>query len=265
MPRSSILVALLVGAPLFAQSAPLPAKPAHLQGQVVDSAGRPIKAAIVETDDPPRATVSDDEGFFKFAELPPGPITIRVRRLGFTGIDFQMRLLADSTVSIGVKLLPAAQILSTVEVDAGAEGRHPQLAQTGFYQRMRVGWGHMITPEDIDKKRSTAPNASWFLQDVVGITVKHAPTRGRGGAGGAVVLGKSTKGGDCVMNLIMNGQPVKLSPGETFDNFFSPTELYAIETYARAAQIPSEYQALLGNDFCGAVVVWTLSRMTLKP
>lgn len=267
-----ILVAFAVfAAPLVAQVAPAsstgpaPAKPAHFQGQVVDTAGRPIRAAIVETDDPPKAVISDDSGFFRFAELPAGPITIRVKRIGFTGIEFQLRLPADSTVSIGVTLLPAAQMLSTIEVDANAEATHPQLATTGFYQRMRAGWGHMVTPEEIDKRRKAVPLASTFLQSVVGVSVKHGQTaRGRGGAGGAIVMGKTAYGGDCAMNIIVNGSPVKLQDGETFDNYISISELYAIETYAHAPEIPAEYQQLLGNDFCGAVVVWTVSRMTLK-
>ena len=157
-----------------------------------------------------------------------------------------------------------------MEVDAGAEAAHPQLAETGFYQRMRAGWGHMITPEEIDKRRASAPNASSFLQDIVGVKVAHGQggrgRSGRGGAGGgAIILGKTPKGDDCMMNFIMNGQPVKLQAGETFDMYFSVNELYAIETYAHATDIPAAYQQLLGNDFCGAVVVWTISRMTLKP
>ena len=268
MLRRISFAALLIAAPLIAQNSPPPVKPAHLQGQVVDTTGKPLRAVIVETDDPPKAALTDDDGFFKFPELPAGPMTIRVRRLGYTGIDFQIRLLSDSTVSIGVKLYAAAQMLTPVEVDAGAEGKHPQLAQTGFYQRMRAGWGHMVTPEEIDKRRNSVPAASQFLQDVVGVTVRHGVSnrsRGRGGDGGALVMGTSSKGGDCVMNLIVNGTAVKQSNTETFDNFVSPTELYAIETYARATEIPSEYQQLLGNDFCGAVVVWTVSRMSLKP
>jgi hypothetical protein len=270
MIRRLLLAVTTAGSSLLAQNAPL-LKPAHFQGQVVDTAGRPIKAAIIETDDPPEARVSDDSGYFRFANLPAGPITVRVRRIGFEGIDFQLRLPSDSTVSIGVKLNPVGQVLEPVVVEAGAEAAHPQLAQTGFYQRMRAGWGHMITPEEIDKKRKVAPGASSFLQDIVGISVKHGQggvgrgRTGRGGAGGAVVLGKSPYGADCVMNLIMNGQPVKLQDGETFDNYFSVNELYAIETYAHATEIPGAYQQLLGNDFCGAVVVWTISRMTLKP
>jgi hypothetical protein len=85
-----------------------------------------------------------------------------------------------------------------------------------------------------------------------------------GGGGGAQIMGKTPKGTDCVMNLIMNGQPVKLAAGETFDMYFSVNELYAIETYPHAAEIPADYQQLLGNDFCGAVAVWTVSRMVVK-
>ena len=275
MLRRFVAVCAVLAAPLAAQNAPPPAKPAHFQGQVVDTLGHPLRSAIVETDDPPKATVSDDSGFFKFAELPAGPITVRVRRIGFEGIEFQLRLLSDSTVSVGVKLVPTAQLLEAVQVDANAEATHPQLAQTGFYQRMRAGWGHMVTPEEIERRRVSATNASSFLQDIVGVKVVHGQatrTTGRngrsgggGGGGGAIILGKNPKGGDCVMNLIMNGQPVKLASGETFDMFFSTTEVYAIETYAHATEIPAEYQQLLGTDFCGAVVVWTVSRMTLKP
>jgi hypothetical protein len=275
MLRRLMVACVAVVAPLAAQNAPPPAKPAHFQGQVVDTAGHPLRSAVVETDDPPQATVSDDSGFFKFAELPAGPITVRVRRIGFEGIEFQLRLLSDSTVSVGVKLVPAAQLLEAVNVDANAEATHPQLAQTGFYQRMRAGWGHMVTPEEIDKKRNSTPNASSFLQDIVGVKVVHGQASrvtgrngrggGGGGGGGAIIMGKTPKGADCVMNLIMNGQPVKLAAGETFDMYFNVAEVYAIETYAHATEIPAEYQQLLGNDFCGAVVVWTVSKMTLKP
>ena len=274
MLRRLIFVLAAAGPALRAQSAPPPPpKPSHFQGQVVDSAGRPVKSAIVETDDPPKAVVSDDSGYFRFAELPAGPITIRVRRIGFEGVEFQLRLPPDSTVSVGVKLLPAAQLLETVQVDAGAEAAHPQLAETGFYQRMRAGWGHMVTPEEIDKRRKSATGASSFLQDIIGIKVQQGQSAGssrgrggsRGGGGGAIILGKTPQGKDCMMNFIMNGEPVKLQAGETFDMFFSVNELYAIETYAHATEIPAQYQQLLGNDFCGAVIVWTVSRMTLKP
>src|ERR1039458_6924172 len=136
MLRRLLIAYAVVGSPLLAQNAP-PTKPAHFQGQVVDTAGRPIRSAIVETDDPPKAVVSDDSGFFRFADLPAGPITVRVRRMGFEGVEFQLRLPSDSTVSIGVKLLPVAQLLEAVQIDAGARAAHPALRRGGSCDPIR--------------------------------------------------------------------------------------------------------------------------------
>ncbi len=102
---------------------PIP-NPAHLQGQVVDSTNHPIRSALVYTQDPLYATLSDKNGYFKFRELPPGPITVRAERNGFVPIEFQLRLPPDSTVGIGLKLLRAAAQIGTMQLDStGAQGR----------------------------------------------------------------------------------------------------------------------------------------------
>jgi hypothetical protein len=92
-PRAHVIGAasLLIAAAVASAQGASPLKPSHLQGQVVDSAGHPVASALVETDDPPRATLSDAKGFFRFAELPAGPITVRVRRDGFAGIEVYVR------------------------------------------------------------------------------------------------------------------------------------------------------------------------------
>ena len=97
-------------------------KPAYLQGQVVDSADRPLRSALVYTEDPLFATLTDKKGFFRFSELPAGPITIRAERNGFVPIEFQLRLLPDTTVGIGLKLLPAATRMGSVRIDSGSDG-----------------------------------------------------------------------------------------------------------------------------------------------
>ena len=53
---------------------------AHFQGRWWIRPGIPSGPPMIETDDPPKAVVSDDSGYFRFAELPAGPITVRVRR-----------------------------------------------------------------------------------------------------------------------------------------------------------------------------------------
>jgi hypothetical protein len=124
--RRSRLAMLLTGALIagaatpsmtLAQSAPSPIKLSHLQGQVVDSAGHPVRSALVESADPARAAISDDNGYFRLSGLPAGSVTITVRRAGFIGTEFELRLPPDSTVGIGVKLLAVAQPLEATRPD----------------------------------------------------------------------------------------------------------------------------------------------------
>jgi hypothetical protein len=98
--------------------------PSHLQGQVVDSTNHPIRSALVYTQEPLYATLSDKNGYFRFSELPAGPITLRAERSGFVPIEFELRLPPDSTVGIGLKLLHAATPIGTMQLDTtGAQGR----------------------------------------------------------------------------------------------------------------------------------------------
>ena len=66
----------------------------------------------------------------------------------------------------------------------------------GSHQRMRAGWGHMVTPEEIDKHWKGAPGASYFLQGIIGIKVQDGQSagsgRGRGGSMCAVAARSSS-------------------------------------------------------------------------
>jgi len=95
--------------------------PSYLQGQVVDSAGRPVRSAVVYTEDPLYADLTDKKGFFRLSQLPAGPITVRAERTGFVPIEFQLRLPPDTTVGIGLKLLPAAVRLGSMRIDSGSD------------------------------------------------------------------------------------------------------------------------------------------------
>src|ERR1019366_9984204 len=64
--------------------------PSHLQGQVVDSTNHPIRSALVYTENPLFATLTDKNGYFRLGELPSGPITVRAEHSGFVAIEFQL-------------------------------------------------------------------------------------------------------------------------------------------------------------------------------
>lgn len=112
---------LTVLAPVEVREAAPLYSPSHLQGQVVDSTNRPIQSALVYTEDPLYAALTDKKGFFRIGELPAGPITVRAERSGFVPIEFQLRLPPDTTVGIGLKLLPAATRMGTMQLDSGAD------------------------------------------------------------------------------------------------------------------------------------------------
>jgi hypothetical protein len=95
--------------------------PSHLQGQVVDSSNHPVQSALVYTEDPLFATLTDKKGYFRLGDLPAGPITVRAERGGFVGIEFELRLPPDSTVGIGLKLLRTAIPFGTVHIDSGSD------------------------------------------------------------------------------------------------------------------------------------------------
>ena len=95
-----------------------PFHPSYLQGQVVDSADRPLRSALVYTEDPLFATLTDKKGFFRLSELPAGPISVRAERNGFVPIEFQLRLPPDTTVGIGLKLIPAPTRRGTMQIDS---------------------------------------------------------------------------------------------------------------------------------------------------
>ncbi|HEV8409608.1 MAG TPA: carboxypeptidase-like regulatory domain-containing protein [Gemmatimonadaceae bacterium] len=126
MHRTCVVAALAILAslpmPASPQGAALSPKQSHLQGQIVDSAGHPVRSAMIETGEPARATVSDEGGFFRLKNLPAGPITISVRHAGFVGSEFELRLPPDSTVGIGVKLMPDAEAraAATTRTDTAA-------------------------------------------------------------------------------------------------------------------------------------------------
>lgn len=107
--------------PVEIRAAPPLLSRAHLQGQVVDAAGRPVRSALIYTEDPLYATLTDKKGFFRLGELPAGPIMIRAERTGFVPIEFQLRLPPDSTVGIGLKLVSAATPVGTMRIDSGSD------------------------------------------------------------------------------------------------------------------------------------------------
>jgi hypothetical protein len=85
------------------------AHPARIAGVINDaSTGRPLARAIVSTDAPARAAITNDSGFFELPTLPAKSIDLTVRRAGYEPIGFRLPLLPDSTRRLTLELAPAS-------------------------------------------------------------------------------------------------------------------------------------------------------------
>jgi hypothetical protein len=246
------LAALLALAPAAAR-----AQAGTLSGQVVDADGRPLRAATVEVlGFDGKRTLSDTAGFFRIADLPVVPLTVRVRRIGFEGVDFDIRLIADSTVNVGVKLLPLTTTLDTVTTTAGPEARFRGLAQAGFFDRQRSGWGSYLDPEETARRRNLFLQPSRMLQDQNAIRLR--PARG-----GNHVMGRAPNGDQCLMNVVKDGVHIlrtnERAPA-SIDELVGLNEIGAIEIYPRATTTPSQFRTP-SSDLCGTIVIWTVGRI----
>jgi hypothetical protein len=83
--------------------------PAGISGVVSDaSTGQPLSRAVVSTENPARAAITNDSGFFEISTLPAKNVGLTVRRTGYDPIGFRLPLLADSTRHMKLALVPTS-------------------------------------------------------------------------------------------------------------------------------------------------------------
>ena len=207
---------------------------ARLSGVVHNGKGQPIGNAEVTV---PGTGVSDhtpDAGTFALAGLPSGTQTLDVRAIGFEPKRVPVDLSGARLTTVDVVLDRPVQTLDVVRVyGKGNSG----LAE--FQRRRRSGWGHFLTPADIERRH--ALRVSDLFRTMPGVRV--VPT---GGFGSAVLL----RGG-CLPTVYLNGMRLADDAARDLDSYANPSEITAVEVYSTAGRPPEFW----GNS-CGTVVVW---------
>jgi outer membrane receptor protein involved in Fe transport len=90
-----------------------------IAGQVVDSQGRPISAAILTITGSRSIARSGDDGRYLFADLPPGTHGLDVRHEAFTGESVEnVTVTAGATVAVNFQLFPLPVALDEIQVTA---------------------------------------------------------------------------------------------------------------------------------------------------
>lgn len=173
------LVALLVSLCTFSS---LPAQATgRIIGRIVDAAqGAPVAGAQVEVVDASIRTVSALDGRYTLAGVPIGPVSVRVRMIGFapkvvTGI------LVEAGRTVAQDIAMAAAAVQLAEISVSAESERGTVNRALEEQRNAVNIVNSVSAEQI--ARSPDGDAGQAIQRVSGVTVqdgKYVFVRGLG-------------------------------------------------------------------------------------
>ena len=118
-----VLGADAAGAQDTAQRAPVPPVAAAVErgiltGTITDTAGRPLAGADIIVVGTSQRARSREDGRFAVAGIPAGDVEVVFRKLGYEATDFTLHVVAQTTVSVAVKLGPVSQKLDAVTISA---------------------------------------------------------------------------------------------------------------------------------------------------
>jgi hypothetical protein len=266
-PRSAIALALLLPVAAGAQGT--------FKGRVRTDSVTPVIGAEVTVAGV--STRTDTAGRFEFTGLTAGLATAIVRAVGFENALATLYVENGRTAQHEFRLArieSRAQTLERVEVKGTAD--RPGLAPREFYARKQQGIGRQYDRADLAKWDERP--FSTFLSTIPGSRVAY------GGRNIAMVTNRSSTTNKCAfctsrpeslltmadlnagfrpacyMDVYLNGMLVyqygSTPPQPLFDfSTLSTRDLEAIETYASAAQLPSQYSRT--SSGCGVVLIWT--------
>ena len=201
---------------------------------------------FTEAGDSVAVTLSDADGAFALSSEEPGSFLLAAAALGhresWAGV---FELGTDSEMTVEFRIAPEAIALEGLVIE-GQRVEQPTLMRNGFYDRLQQGFGHFITPADLEK--SVAVRTQDLFARMLNVRVSY------GGVGGDRVLMRGPWG-YCSPRLFLDGMRVELR-GMPLDGVIALQDLQAVEVYRGPAETPLEYGGI-GTDLCGAIVFWT--------
>jgi hypothetical protein len=206
-----------------------------VRGTVRDSStGRVIEGARIallnQTGDMTASVLTGDDGAFRVDAPAPGVFVVAVLSIGYEPFETNpMILLPADTVEQDYLMQPLPFMLDPVVVKAEAYVRY--LEENGFYQRQKMGFGHHVNPEWIERRQ----NASTKVADLV----SHLP--------GVSVDGRRVRLGCGNPRLFVDDVPIF---GGRIDDWVDGWNVLAIEIYRRWTEAEARYGSC-------AVVIWT--------
>lgn len=249
--------------------------PTGLAGQTISgtlleaSSGRPLELGIVElisvAGDTVARAFTRGGGRFEMTSEDPGSFILSAAAFGYgTTRAGVFELGAGGEMSVEVRLR-----VDPVELDAMLVGlnrpvlEHP-LVSSGFVDRFSQGFGHFITPFEIE--RSSAQTTTELFRGINGVTVRPiAPGRpdlGSGStlsyAGDRIMLQGQARW--CQPTVYLDGMRYEYDADTAIDAMVPLGSISAVEIYRSPAEVPVQYNATRSQDLCGVILFWTKKR-----
>ena len=258
-PRRSVSLAVLVvlalcGAPIGLAGAQARVFSSTITGVVEDSIGSPIIGAEVLLPGSDAKTRSGPGGTYRLGGLPPGPVLLTVRRLGYLAQTQTVMLREGETSYLDVTLpeivTPAVVLPTTVIVAQPRAIR--SVFQTGFILRkLNHPGGVFFDRQDIERMNPR------YTSDVFRMSTGLNSVRDRRGQTQWFMRGASGTMA-CPARFFIDGMSISLM-GMSIDELVNPTDVEGIEVYKGMSTVPAEFSGKSINDDsrCGVVAIWT--------
>ena len=204
----------------------------RLSGVVRDYKGKLVKNAIVSVPGTGIETRTQETGAYSLSNLPAGTQPVEVRLIGLEPKSVTVDLARNALTNLDITLDRPVQTLDAVKVYGTGNTR---LAE--FERRVKAGWGHILTPADIEKRH--AFQTTDLFRTIPGVRVLP-------GRFGNVVLLRN-----CRPTVYLNGMRMDDNASMEIDQLANPEEITGVEVYTTAGR-PAEFW---GNN-CGTVVLW---------
>lgn len=224
-----------------------------VQGVVVEDGTRsPIAGVLVELLDPGKqrvaSTHTDSAGAFLLTSDQPGDFFVRASHLGYTTITSDTLALGPGE-RLGVEIRMAQTALPLEPLVVTARGR---ARTSGFYDRVRSGFGRYITRADIERRGGT--RVTDILRGMPGVSI--VPAGPAGYAHGNLIAMRGGAAGRCTATVYVDGVQFRQGREGSVDDILHLEMLEGVEIYTTAAFAPSPFHSYNG---CGVIAFWTRS------
>jgi hypothetical protein len=216
---------------------------AVLRGRVIDSEiGQGLAAATIRIRRLAEPLTTDTLGQFEARNVPEGDAEITIQVIGYTRGVFWIRIPPSGEINRVFALDFTGARLAAVVVEARAEKLERRYAD--FEQRRHRRMGAYLRWDELEKQGYASVGDA--LRSVRGVRIQ---------------CNQQTFECSAVMVRTPQCQPTWWIDGVEVRSFHENTsirDVYGIEVYRGAGEIPGEYAG--SNAACGVIVLWTKSR-----